>query len=860
MIIKTSIRRANQWQAASALGDTGSRANLMHIGLLPENVKPRIKPTTEMVVDVQRNPIQVYGEVEVVMKITDSSGIAKIRKVPFVIAEIPFEPLILGKPWFNEHNPWILNWEDNFWVHPPSRDNCELVTTPKAFRRAKLEARAIYVLTHITEDPQEALARDFKNLVLQSPGPPRPEQPSNEKAARKWEDLYPEYTKLFDMVEARKLAKLSGRTHKIDYLTTKPKLSARQVSALDELCPFDFRIEHRPGSTNPADALSRRPEHYNADEIQEARHTQLPMFLAKFAQETALATEGRLAKKKISESVNGSRATSAGSLGPRSVSALEEGTTRGMLGDGEGRLYRSGSLVRRLRLVRAAGKTPTAGHDNDELGEPLESALRRAQEADPEAKKLLEKLRGGSELSRRERRRWRLNDKGSLLLQDRLYVPVGMRKEILMLIHDDPAAGHQGVTRTLKRARLWYTWPGMREDIVEHIRFCHECQTSKGRQHLPYGELAALPIPNEPFEEISMDFITGLPSVVDIHGRKRDAILVIVDRLTKYCVFVATSKSLTAEGLANILLDKIFRDYGIPEGIVTDRGSLFTSGYWRTFCHLIAMKRRLSTAFHPQTDGQTERMNQGIEHYLRTYGASQQDDWVDWLPLAQFAYNTGSHASTGESPAKALRGYEPRGPGAAREDLRIVNEQGGLRSEELRKNLEAIKERLAKAQETYAKYYNKKHINKQFELGQKVLLSTKNLKLKRPSKKLAAKYLGPYEITRVIGDHKLAYELELPKTMRIHNVFPISVLEEYRGDASARSQEDNLVEEDEVFDIERLIAHKGNKGRKYLVKWVGYPDSENSWVPRKDFTDRSIWQEYDRLVQSEAAAKQMRNS
>ncbi|KAK5988598.1 Transposon Tf2-11 polyprotein [Cladobotryum mycophilum] len=785
MIIKTSIRRANQWQAASALGDTGSRANLMHIGLLPENVKPRIKPTTEMVVDVQRNPIQVYGEVEVVMKITDSSGIAKIRKVPFVIAEIPFEPLILGKPWFNEHNPWILNWEDNFWVHPPSRDNCELVTTPKAFRRAKLEARATYVLTHTTEDPQEALARDFKNLVLQSPGPPRPEQPSNEKAARKWEDLYPEYTKLFDM---------------------------------------------------------------------------LPMFLAKFAQETALATEGRLAKKKISESVNGSRATSAGSLGPRSVSALEEGTTRGMLGDGEGRLYRSGSLVRRLRLVRAAGKTPTAGHDNDELGEPLESALRRAQEADPEAKKLLEKLRGGSELSRRERRRWRLNDKGSLLLQDRLYVPVGMRKEILMLIHDDPAAGHQGVTRTLKRARLWYTWPGMREDIVEHIRFCHECQTNKGRQHLPYGELAALPIPNEPFEEISMDFITGLPSVVDIHGRKRDAILVIVDRLTKYCVFVATSKSLTAEGLANILLDKIFRDYGIPEGIVTDRGSLFTSGYWRTFCHLIAMKRRLSTAFHPQTDGQTERMNQGIEHYLRTYGASQQDDWVDWLPLAQFAYNTGSHASTGESPAKALRGYEPRGPGAAREDLRIVNEQGGLRSEELRKNLEAIKERLAKAQETYAKYYNKKHINKQFELGQKVLLSTKNLKLKRPSKKLAAKYLGPYEITRVIGDHKLAYELELPKTMRIHNVFPISVLEEYRGDASARSQEDNLVEEDEVFDIERLIAHKGNKGRKYLVKWVGYPDSENSWVPRKDFTDRSIWQEYDRLVQSEAAAKQMRNS
>jgi hypothetical protein len=187
-------------------------------------------------------------------------------------------------------------------------------------------------------------------------------------------------------------------------------------------------------------------------------------------------------------------------------------------------------------------------------------------------------------------------------------------------------AGHQGVIRTLKRIAQTYFWDSLHKDVKKYVGTCTICQRTKARHHLSYGVLAPLPIPKEPWKEISMDFIVGLPESQTWSGKRRNSVLVVVDRLTKYALFIPTSNTLTASGLADVLLAHVFSRFGIPKGIVSDRVSLFISKFWATFCHYLAMKRKLSTAYHPQTVGQTERVNQQLEHYLRTYCCFTQND------------------------------------------------------------------------------------------------------------------------------------------------------------------------------------------------------------------------------------------
>ena len=148
----------------------------------------------------------------------------------------------------------------------------------------------------------------------------------------------------------------------------------------------------------------------------------------------------------------------------------------------------------------------------------------------------------------------------------------------------------------------------------------------KHKVYLPYSELASLPIPNRPFCEISFDFVTGLPESKIIAGKIADTILVVIDRYTKYAIYIPTTTRVTSDSLVTLLFQNIFERFGIPDEIVSDRGSLFTSKFWATFCHHIAYKRRLSIAYHPQTDGQTERQNQTMEQYLRTYCGAEQND------------------------------------------------------------------------------------------------------------------------------------------------------------------------------------------------------------------------------------------
>ncbi|KJZ73068.1 hypothetical protein HIM_07452 [Hirsutella minnesotensis 3608] len=350
-----------------------------------------------------------------------------------------------------------------------------------------------------------------------------------------------------------------------------------------------------------------------------------------------------------------------------------------------------------------------------------------------------------------------------------------------------------------------------------------------------------------------MDFITDLPPV-RCEKKIYSSILVVVDRLTRYARYIPVSSRISSDGLAEVFLRDIFKHYGMPDGIVSDRGTLFTSKFWATFCHLLQCKRRLSTAFHPQTDGQTERINQTIEQYLRTFCNKEQSDWFDKLPLAEFTYNTSYHGTVGGAPAEVLMGYHPRSQGHVQGQLEQFSSHAMGRVRGLKELHERTAVLIAQAQERQARNYNKTRQPMSFKDGDWVLISTKNLPLRRPTRKLTSKYVGPYQVEGVIGEHKLACRLRLPTSVRIHPVLPISSLEPYYGrDSKPVEPEDNPFMAESTYAVERILDHRGPQSRRrYLVKWKNHDDKENSWVARHDFVDKSFLQNYDSSVEVKA--------
>ena len=159
-----------------------------------------------------------------------------------------------------------------------------------------------------------------------------------------------------------------------------------------------------------------------------------------------------------------------------------------------------------------------------------------------------------------------------------------LRAEVLRLLHDDPTAGHQGTSKTIKRLANSFFWQQMRKDVKDYVSTCPVCQRTKARQHRPYGELATLPVPTGPMQELSMDFITKLPPSLDENGKECDALLIVVDRFTKYVIYIPITEKVIVKGLVFLLFRHVFIYFRIPRGIVSDRGSLFTSYFWGVLC------------------------------------------------------------------------------------------------------------------------------------------------------------------------------------------------------------------------------------------------------------------------------------
>jgi len=344
-----------------------------------------------------------------------------------------------------------------------------------------------------------------------------------------------------------------------------------------------------------------------------------------------------------------------------------------------------------------------------------------------------------------------------------------------------------------------------------------------------------------------MDFITDLPASRHRLGAVFDSILVIMDRFTKMALYIPVTKTITADELAQVFIESVTTRYGNPQTIVSDRGSVFTSRFWSTLCTTLRIKNHLSTAFHPQTDGQTERQNQTLEQYLRSYVNYQQDDWVSWLPLAAFSYNNSVHAETHMTPFMALMGYNPSVDATLAElipsdsvpavDL-LVNEMAELQ--------EALKEGWAQAVRSQAKYYDPKRQHIAFATGDWVYLNGRNIRTKRPTKKLDYKWLGPFQIIEPVG--KQAYRLELPDSAgRLHPVFNVSLLSpaKFRNGTSPETLPTLEIDGETEWFVDSIIRSRIRAGqRQYLVHWAQTDHTLDSWEPEEYVKDTTAFDKF----------------
>jgi transposase InsO family protein len=229
-----------------------------------------------------------------------------------------------------------------------------------------------------------------------------------------------------------------------------------------------------------------------------------------------------------------------------------------------------------------------------------------------------------------------------------------IKAQVLKFVHSDPMAGHSGYDKTIQRAKRDFYWKGMRREIKRFIRECDNCQQNKHENTRPAGLLQPLPIPSRVWTDISMDFVEGLPLSLG-----HSVVLVVVDRLSKYSHFTALSHPYTAAKVAQLFIQNIFKLHGMPQSIVSDRDPTFTSLFWRELFRLQGTSLKLSTSYHPQTDGQTEVVNKSLENYLRCFAQDNPKEWTHWLPWAEYWYNTSWHSAIKMTPYEAVYGVPP---------------------------------------------------------------------------------------------------------------------------------------------------------------------------------------------------------
>jgi transposase InsO family protein len=412
---------------------------------------------------------------------------------------------------------------------------------------------------------------------------------------------------------------------------------------------------------------------------------------------------------------------------------------------------------------------------------------------------------------------------------------------ILHEMHAAFTAGHQGFYKTMRRVCEHFTWHKLAADVAAYVKSCHVCLGCKASTQHPLGLLHSLPVPTAKWEQISMDFVTGLPRTRNGH----DAIWVVTDRLTKMVVLVPTTTKVTAPLTAELFQQHVFARFGLPTVIVSDRDRKFISAFWRALFKGLGSKLAYSSAYHPQTDGQTERVNRTMEQVLRAHCMQAGGQWDKHLPLVEFVLNSAVHVSTRLSPFKLMYGYEPVVPATlgtnTTPQVGPAQDMLAEMAAQLRQAQHAL-ERTQRAQQQYANKRRRDHV---FTVGDMVMLSTENLPVfKHSGKKVLPKYIGPFAVIQVINP--VAVKLALPAQYnRIHNVFHVSLLKPVPADEAGWHGTPGVITPEvdpEALPcrrVELIIQHDyvlqhGVRKLVFLVKWRGLPLWDASWECEAD--------------------------
>lgn len=466
--------------------------------------------------------------------------------------------------------------------------------------------------------------------------------------------------------------------------------------------------------------------------------------------------------------------------------------------------------------------------------EALMSAMRRAAAADDEYQRWLQSPPPDTHVNR------------GLLFEGagRMRVPADatLRRRILSELHDSATGAHCGRDRMLAEAHRRFAWRGMAGDVERYVMTCDACQRNKHSKQLKPGLLMPLPLPEEPCVHWTTDAVSGLPK----SKRGFDAIQVYVDRLTKLKRFAVARTSDGSVQLANTTLRTIIGPHGMPKSMVSDRDPRITARFWRELSRVLGSEVNLTTAYHPQADGQSEREIQTLVTALRSYVNAMGNDWDEYLPALELAFNSKQQASTGAAPFTLVYGTEARLPiDCALDDARPVTMPAvGERAERMKQALDHARSQAEVAQAKQKRLADRHRRLMQLKAGDRVLLSTEHLHLRSGTHKLTGRYIGPFRVLGSVNDN--AVTLDLPPLLgALHSTFNISRLKLHRdGQALFPGRPQHLPQPPAVrtdtngvasYEVECVVAQRGSHARReLLVRWKGYGAEHDQWQRRNE--------------------------
>nr|CAI44654.1 OSJNBa0004L19.17 [Oryza sativa Japonica Group] len=481
-----------------------------------------------------------------------------------------------------------------------------------------------------------------------------------------------------------------------------------------------------------------------------------------------------------------------------------------------------------FRIDLAPGTTPL--YKRPYPKPTLLDQIREAQKNDPDMHGLLKNMKQGKAAGFTE------DEHGTLWNGKRVCVPDSreLKQLILQEAHESPYSIHPGSTKMYLDLKEKYWWVSMKREIAEFVALCDVCQRVKAEHQRPAGLLQPLQVPEWKWDEIGMDFITGLPKTQGGY----DSIWVIVDRLTKVARFIPVKTTYGGNKLAELYFARVVSLHGVPKKIVSDRGSQFTSHFWKKLQEELGTRLNFSTAYHPQTDGQTERLNQILEDMLRACVLDFGKTWDKSLPYAEFSYNNSYQASIQMAPYEALYGRKCRTP--------LLWDQVGesqvfgtdiLREAEAKVRI--IRDNLKVAQSRQKSYADNRRRDLEFAVDDFVYLRVTPLRgvhRFQTKGKLAPRYVGPFRIIARRGE--VAYQLELPASLgNVHDVFHVSQLKKCLRVPSEQADSEQIEVREDLTYVERPVKILDTMERRTRnrvirfckVQWSNHAEEEATW-------------------------------